>query len=87
FRPGCRRCQRCRKRRYAAELKKSVAELGLERDVTFTDQRSDMKEFYAVSDVAFSLSSKPESFGRTVLETMNSGDSGRWVLARRRDSE
>ena len=36
-----------RKRRYAAELKKSVAELGLQRDVTFTDHRSDMKEFYA----------------------------------------
>jgi glycosyltransferase involved in cell wall biosynthesis len=32
-----------------------------------------MKEFYAISDVVFSLSSKPESFGRTVLEALNLG--------------
>ena len=32
-----------------------------------------MKEFYALSDVVFSLSSKPESFGRTVLESLNLG--------------
>lgn len=62
-----------RKLRYAAEVKKAVAELGLKDDVTFTGHRSDMKEFYAVSDVVFSLSSKPESFGRTVLEALNLG--------------
>jgi glycosyltransferase involved in cell wall biosynthesis len=62
-----------RKLRYAAEIKKAVAELGLKDDVTFTGHRSDMKEFYAVSDVVFSLSSKPESFGRTVLEALNLG--------------
>jgi glycosyltransferase involved in cell wall biosynthesis len=62
-----------RKRRYASEIRKSVAELGLENDVTFTGHRSDMKELYAVSDVVFSLSSKPESFGRTVLEALNLG--------------
>jgi glycosyltransferase involved in cell wall biosynthesis len=62
-----------RKHRYAAEVKSTVAELGLEADVTFTGHRSDMKEFYAISDVVFSLSSKPESFGRTVLEALNLG--------------
>jgi len=62
-----------RKLRYAAEIKKAVAELGLKDGVTFTGHRSDMKEFYAVSDVVFSLSSKPESFGRTVLEALNLG--------------
>lgn len=62
-----------RKLRYAAEVKRAVAELGLEDDVTFTGHRSDMKEFYAVSDVVFSLSSRPESFGRTVLEALNLG--------------
>ncbi len=62
-----------RKLRYAAEIKRVVAELGLKDDVTFTGHRSDMKEFYAVSDVVFSLSSKPESFGRTVLEALNLG--------------
>jgi glycosyltransferase involved in cell wall biosynthesis len=62
-----------RKRRYVGDIRKSVVELGLENDVTFTGHRSDMKEFYAVSDVVFSLSSKPESFGRTVLEALNLG--------------
>jgi glycosyltransferase involved in cell wall biosynthesis len=62
-----------RKRRYADEIRKAAAELGLEDDLTFTGHRSDMKEFYAVSDVVFSLSSKPESFGRTVLEALNLG--------------
>ncbi|MFT5325587.1 MAG: glycosyltransferase involved in cell wall biosynthesis [Planctomycetaceae bacterium] len=62
-----------RKRRYADEIRKAAAELGLEDDLTFTGHRSDMKEFYAVSDIVFSLSSKPESFGRTVLEALNLG--------------
>jgi len=62
-----------RKRRYADEIRKAAAELSLEDDLTFTGHRSDMKEFYAVSDVVFSLSSKPESFGRTVLEALNLG--------------
>lgn len=62
-----------RKRRYAGEVHQAVAELGLESDVTFTGHRSDMKEFYAVSDVVLSLSTKPESFGRTVLEALKLG--------------
>ena len=62
-----------RKQRYADEIRNAVAKLGLGNDVTFTGHRSDMKEFYAVSDLVFSLSSKPESFGRTVLEALNLG--------------
>lgn len=62
-----------RKRRYAGEVHEAVAELGLAGDVTFTGHRSDMKEFYAVSNVVLSLSSKPESFGRTVLEALKLG--------------
>ena len=62
-----------RKQRYAAEIHHAVAELALENDVTFTGHRSDMRDFYSVSDIVFSLSSKPESFGRTVLEALNLG--------------
>jgi glycosyltransferase involved in cell wall biosynthesis len=62
-----------RKQRYAGEIRQAVVELGLEHDVTFTGHRSDIKDFYAMSDVVFSLSSKPESFGRTVLEALNLG--------------
>ncbi|MFN0195798.1 MAG: glycosyltransferase family 4 protein [Planctomycetaceae bacterium] len=58
---------------YARELRKTVAELGLERDVTFTGQRNDIREIYAVSDLVFSLSTQPESFGRTVLEALAIG--------------
>ena len=62
-----------RKQRYADEIRKAVVEMGLEDDVTFTGHRSDMKELYSVSDIVFSLSSKPESFGRTVLEALALG--------------
>lgn len=62
-----------RKKRYAREIRQAVEQQGLAADVTFTGHRSDMKEFYSASDVVFSLSTKPESFGRTVLESLNLG--------------
>lgn len=58
---------------YAHELYARVKELGLENDITFTGNRSDMREIYAISDVVLSLSKKPESFGRTVLEALSIG--------------
>jgi glycosyltransferase involved in cell wall biosynthesis len=41
--------------------------------VTFTGQRDDIREIYAVSDLVLSLSRRPESFGRTVLEALSLG--------------
>jgi glycosyltransferase involved in cell wall biosynthesis len=61
------------KARYGRELRKLVKSLSLDDDVTFTGLRSDMKEIYAISDLVLSLSSKPESFGRTVLEALSLG--------------
>ncbi|WP_151671417.1 glycosyltransferase family 4 protein [Nitrincola schmidtii] len=58
---------------YAQELYVRVKALGLENDITFTGNRSDMREIYAISDVVLSLSKKPESFGRTVLEAISIG--------------
>lgn len=58
---------------YAQELYARVKALGLENDITFTGNRSDMREIYAISDVVLSLSKKPESFGRTVLEALSIG--------------
>ncbi|TVQ66646.1 MAG: glycosyltransferase [Oceanospirillales bacterium] len=58
---------------YAQELYARVKELGLENDITFTGNRSDMREIYAISDVVLSLSKKPESFGRTVVECLSIG--------------
>lgn len=58
---------------YAQELRAKVGELGLTNDVVFTGARSDIRDIYAVSDLVLSLSIKPESFGRTVLESLRMG--------------
>ena len=62
-----------RRRQYAAEVKRRVEELGLTHDVTFAGHRADVRDVYAVSDVVLSLSTKPESFGRTTLEPLALG--------------
>ncbi|MFT7288012.1 MAG: glycosyltransferase involved in cell wall biosynthesis [Halieaceae bacterium] len=58
---------------YARELYAAVAAQGLAEHVTFTGQRGDLRDIYAVSDVVVSLSTQPESFGRTVLEPLCEG--------------
>jgi glycosyltransferase involved in cell wall biosynthesis len=62
-----------RKKRYGNELRQLISERGLSDHITLTGHRTDMKEIYALSDVVFSLSSKPESFGRTVVEALALG--------------
>jgi len=59
-----------KRQEYAQELYKKVAESGLSDTVTFTGARSDIRDIFALSDIIFSLSTKPESFGRTVLEAL-----------------
>ncbi len=58
---------------YARELHELVVERNLGDHVIFTGQRSDMRDIYAASDIVLSLSTKPESFGRTVLEALSLG--------------
>ena len=41
--------------------------------VTFAGHRDDMRDIYACSDLVLSLSSHPESFGRTVAEALSMG--------------
>lgn len=62
-----------RKRRFGEEVRQLVRDLELDEHITFTGHRTDMKEIYSISDLVLSLSSKPESFGRTVLEALNLG--------------
>jgi glycosyltransferase involved in cell wall biosynthesis len=62
-----------KKQPYLAELQQAVQQRGLTDNITFTGQRSDLREIMAVSDVVLSLSSKPEAFGRTVLEALGIG--------------
>lgn len=62
-----------RKRNYHRGLKQRAAELGLSANVSFTGERSDLREIMSVSQVVLSLSEQPESFGRTVLEALSLG--------------
>lgn len=58
---------------YARELRETVVAKGLNDHVTFTGHRKDIREVLAVSDAVVSLSTKPESFGRSVLEAVRLG--------------
>lgn len=62
-----------KRKEYAQELYRRVEKAGLQAHITFTGARSDMREIFAVSDIVYSLSTKPESFGRTVLEALSVG--------------
>jgi glycosyltransferase involved in cell wall biosynthesis len=62
-----------RRKSYTKELRKLVTDLELDEDVTFTGSHNDMRDIYAASDLVLSLSSKPESFGRTVVESLSIG--------------
>jgi glycosyltransferase involved in cell wall biosynthesis len=58
---------------YAKEIRERVQAEGLAERIVFTGHRSDVREIYAISDCVLSLSSTPESFGRTVLEPLAMG--------------
>lgn len=62
-----------RKSSYLQELQAKIHAADLGADITFTGQRSDLREILAVSDIVLSLSKQPESFGRTVLEALSLG--------------
>lgn len=56
---------------YENELRQRVEAMGLGNSVYFTGHRNDIRDIYAVSNVVMSLSTKAESFGRTVLEPLS----------------
>lgn len=56
---------------YARDLHRQAADAGL--PVSFTGYRDDMRDIYASSNLVLSLSSHPESFGRTVAEALSMG--------------
>lgn len=62
-----------KRRAYARELRDAVAQRGLADRVTFTGHRTDVRDVLAVSNAVLSLSTKPESFGLTVLESVALG--------------
>lgn len=62
-----------RKRHFQQELREKVSAAGLDRHITFTGHRSDLREVMAISDVVLSVSLEPEAFGRTTLEALSLG--------------
>jgi glycosyltransferase involved in cell wall biosynthesis len=62
-----------KKQDYLAELHQLVARHNLADDITFTGLRNDIRDIFAVSDIVYSLSTKPETFGRTTLEALSQG--------------
>jgi glycosyltransferase involved in cell wall biosynthesis len=61
------------KQRYWHKLHYRVRSMGLEADISFTGQRDDLKNILATSSLVLSLSTQPESFGRTTLEALRLG--------------
>ena len=59
-----------RRKQYAAELRAAVSDCP---NVVMTGHRSDLREVMSLGSVVLSLSTKPESFGRTVLEALSLG--------------
>ena len=62
-----------RKSAYREEIRQKIATMGLHDHVTLTGHRSDVREIYSISRILLSLSSTPESFGRTVAEAISIG--------------
>lgn len=62
-----------KRRAYAREIEALARRMGLAEHLVFTGHRADVREIYAISSAVLSLSSKPESFGRTVLEPLSLG--------------
>ena len=56
---------------YLASLKADIASKSLQDDIAFIGHRSDIRNIYAVSSVVLAVSTKAESFGRTVLEPVS----------------
>jgi glycosyltransferase involved in cell wall biosynthesis len=61
------------KQRYLKKLRYRVRSMDLRNDISFTGQRDDLKEILASSSLVLSLSTQPESFGRTTLEALRLG--------------
>lgn len=61
------------RRTYAGELRQAINRAGLAERITMLGARADVREIMAVSDLVLSLSTQPESFGRTTLEALSLG--------------
>lgn len=58
---------------YKKELENNIKKNELEDRISFVGKRNDLKEIFGISNVCLSISEKPESFGRTALESLALG--------------
>jgi glycosyltransferase involved in cell wall biosynthesis len=59
-----------KKQAYLNEIREKIDKAGLTSHITITGHRSDMRDVLAQSDIVLSLTTQPESFGRTTLEAL-----------------
>ena len=62
-----------RKQRYLQKLKSLVKKNNIEKCITFTGHRDDIKNILSISDIVLSLAKIPEAFGRPALEALTLG--------------
>ena len=62
-----------RHRYLGSEIRRAIKSAGLDRQMTLTGHREDLRDLLAVSDAVLSLSLHPEAFGRTVNEALALG--------------
>lgn len=62
-----------KKQAYLQELTAEIKARGLEKHLTLTGHRSDIRDIFSQSDIVYSLSNDPEAFGRTSLEALYIG--------------
>ncbi|MFK7955941.1 MAG: glycosyltransferase [Lysobacterales bacterium] len=58
---------------YRERLLQRIERLDMADRITFTGQRQDIRDVMAMADIVYSLSAKPESFGRTAAEALALG--------------
>lgn len=61
------------RQRYLAALRAQARAAGVDGRLAITPPRADVADVYAISDMVLQLSSKPEAFGRTVIEALHMG--------------
>ncbi|NDV61738.1 glycosyltransferase family 4 protein [Puniceicoccales bacterium CK1056] len=59
-----------KKQAYLDEIREEIKKAGLADHITITGHRSDLREVLGLSDIVLSLTTQPESFGRTTLEAL-----------------
>ncbi len=64
---------KARKVPFRKRLLKKISALGLDDSITWLGLRSDVREIFSTVDVVVSLSIKPETFGKTGMETLALG--------------